>query len=280
MRFRALTWNPALYCTGHNPVLYEVTQASVCAPKVGLSSYIYIYFYSFFFACLLGSVLGGFGVEADSSCSFFLWRCTRRSECRRAEEKNGWLWSPRQQCVKIVSFYPPNLSCKKTQKVWRRFPPDFFSLVLSFCSLLLHLSPPRSAEHNPAFMHVSQTYTAWVINSSHCESETPGSRSSYSVSIHTENSRLAYYNRPAWLCSQQPEDGKPLLCALPLSLKNVFPPSLPDYAPSFLTHLCITFQWTCTSFLWSLKAKCFWNSTSTLGSGFLFSADFTQWTRL
>ncbi|XP_077452194.1 plexin-B2b [Stigmatopora argus] len=44
-------------------------------------------------------------------------RCTRRSECRRAEEKNGWLWSPRQQCVKIVSFYPPNLSCKKSQKV-------------------------------------------------------------------------------------------------------------------------------------------------------------------
>uniref|UniRef100_A0A8C4HT68 Plexin b2b n=1 Tax=Dicentrarchus labrax TaxID=13489 RepID=A0A8C4HT68_DICLA len=43
-------------------------------------------------------------------------RCTRRSECRRAEEKNGWLWSYRQQCVKIVSFYPPNLSCKKTQK--------------------------------------------------------------------------------------------------------------------------------------------------------------------
>ncbi|KAK5867082.1 hypothetical protein PBY51_011601 [Eleginops maclovinus] len=44
-------------------------------------------------------------------------RCTRRSACRRAEEKNGWLWSPKQQCVKIVSFYPPNLSCKKTQKV-------------------------------------------------------------------------------------------------------------------------------------------------------------------
>uniref|UniRef100_A0A667YBW2 Plexin b2b n=1 Tax=Myripristis murdjan TaxID=586833 RepID=A0A667YBW2_9TELE len=43
-------------------------------------------------------------------------RCTRRSECRRAEEKYGWLWSPRQQCVKIVSFYPPNLSCKKTQQ--------------------------------------------------------------------------------------------------------------------------------------------------------------------
>uniref|UniRef100_A0AAZ3SGQ5 Sema domain-containing protein n=1 Tax=Oncorhynchus tshawytscha TaxID=74940 RepID=A0AAZ3SGQ5_ONCTS len=44
-------------------------------------------------------------------------RCTRRSDCRRAEEKNGWLWSPKQQCVKIVSFNPPNLSCKKTQQV-------------------------------------------------------------------------------------------------------------------------------------------------------------------
>uniref|UniRef100_A0AAY4E7U8 Sema domain-containing protein n=1 Tax=Denticeps clupeoides TaxID=299321 RepID=A0AAY4E7U8_9TELE len=44
-------------------------------------------------------------------------RCTRRSDCRRAEEKNGWLWSPNQQCVKIVSFHPPNLSCKKTQQV-------------------------------------------------------------------------------------------------------------------------------------------------------------------
>ncbi|KAM6937193.1 plexin-B2b [Xenentodon cancila] len=44
-------------------------------------------------------------------------RCTRRSECRRAEEKNGWLWSPSQQCVKIVSFYPPNLSSKKTSKI-------------------------------------------------------------------------------------------------------------------------------------------------------------------
>ncbi|XP_029009436.1 plexin-B2b [Betta splendens] len=49
-------------------------------------------------------------------------RCTRRSECRRAEEKNGWLWSPRQQCVKIVSFYPPNLSCKKTVKVKINIP--------------------------------------------------------------------------------------------------------------------------------------------------------------
>ncbi|XP_062403466.1 plexin-B2b [Sardina pilchardus] len=44
-------------------------------------------------------------------------RCTRRSGCHRAEEKNGWLWSPKQQCVKIVSFHPPNLSCTKTQQV-------------------------------------------------------------------------------------------------------------------------------------------------------------------
>ncbi|MED6289188.1 hypothetical protein CHARACLAT_000187 [Characodon lateralis] len=49
-------------------------------------------------------------------------RCTRRSECRRAEEKNGWLWSPRQQCVKIVSFYPSNLSCKKTDKIQINIP--------------------------------------------------------------------------------------------------------------------------------------------------------------
>uniref|UniRef100_A0A7N6B4U2 Sema domain-containing protein n=1 Tax=Anabas testudineus TaxID=64144 RepID=A0A7N6B4U2_ANATE len=48
--------------------------------------------------------------------------CTRRSECRRAEEKNGWLWSPKQQCVKIVSFFPANLSCKNTEKVKINIP--------------------------------------------------------------------------------------------------------------------------------------------------------------
>uniref|UniRef100_A0A8C4HUU0 Plexin b2b n=1 Tax=Dicentrarchus labrax TaxID=13489 RepID=A0A8C4HUU0_DICLA len=56
----------------------------------------------------------------------FCFLCTRRSECRRAEEKNGWLWSYRQQCVKIVSFYPPNLSCKKTQKVQSCFSSHSF----------------------------------------------------------------------------------------------------------------------------------------------------------
>uniref|UniRef100_A0A8C3G8I2 Plexin b2b n=1 Tax=Cyclopterus lumpus TaxID=8103 RepID=A0A8C3G8I2_CYCLU len=76
-------------------------------------------------------------------------RCTRRSECRRAEEKNGWLWSPRQQCVRIVSFYPPNLSCKKTQKVLRRFSISR-SLFVLCCSLRLS----RSAEVSR--MHVTQ----------------------------------------------------------------------------------------------------------------------------
>uniref|UniRef100_A0AAQ4PD71 Plexin b2b n=1 Tax=Gasterosteus aculeatus aculeatus TaxID=481459 RepID=A0AAQ4PD71_GASAC len=62
-------------------------------------------------------------------------RCTRRSECRRAEEKNGWLWSPKQQCVKIVSFYPANLSFKKTQKVQRRFSSHSLFVL---CRTLLH----------------------------------------------------------------------------------------------------------------------------------------------
>ncbi|KAJ8382804.1 hypothetical protein SKAU_G00035820 [Synaphobranchus kaupii] len=48
--------------------------------------------------------------------------CTRKAECGRAEEGNGWLWSPKQECVKIESFEPPNLSCRKTQKVKIRVP--------------------------------------------------------------------------------------------------------------------------------------------------------------
>uniref|UniRef100_A0A3Q1B8U4 Sema domain-containing protein n=1 Tax=Amphiprion ocellaris TaxID=80972 RepID=A0A3Q1B8U4_AMPOC len=67
-------------------------------------------------------------------------RCTRRSECRRAEEKNGWLWSPKQQCVKIVSFYPPNLSCKKTDKVQHCFTSHSFPQTLFFCSLFVSLA--------------------------------------------------------------------------------------------------------------------------------------------
>uniref|UniRef100_A0A8C9U8S0 Sema domain-containing protein n=1 Tax=Scleropages formosus TaxID=113540 RepID=A0A8C9U8S0_SCLFO len=47
----------------------------------------------------------------------FCCRCTRKSDCRKAEEEKHWLWSPQNQCVEITSFQPPNLSCKKMQKV-------------------------------------------------------------------------------------------------------------------------------------------------------------------
>ncbi|XP_029105345.1 plexin-B2-like [Scleropages formosus] len=43
--------------------------------------------------------------------------CTRKSDCRKAEEEKHWLWSPQNQCVEITSFQPPNLSCKKMQKI-------------------------------------------------------------------------------------------------------------------------------------------------------------------
>ncbi|XP_041833898.1 plexin-B2a [Melanotaenia boesemani] len=44
-------------------------------------------------------------------------KCTRKQDCSRPKEENTWLWSPDQQCVRIESFSPPNLSCKKTQQV-------------------------------------------------------------------------------------------------------------------------------------------------------------------
>ncbi|XP_045927672.1 plexin-B2a [Micropterus dolomieu] len=49
-------------------------------------------------------------------------KCTRKQECRRSTEENTWLWSPNQQCVRIQSFNPPNLSCKKTQQVEINIP--------------------------------------------------------------------------------------------------------------------------------------------------------------
>uniref|UniRef100_A0A7N8XJR3 Plexin b2b n=1 Tax=Mastacembelus armatus TaxID=205130 RepID=A0A7N8XJR3_9TELE len=90
-------------------------------------------------------------------------RCTRRSECRRAEEKNGWLWSPRQQCVKIVSFYPPSLSCKKTQKVQRCFSFHSFCSLSHFVSCISFFLS-HIAVHNPTYMHITQTCTDLVIN--------------------------------------------------------------------------------------------------------------------
>uniref|UniRef100_A0A672Z805 Plexin-B2-like n=1 Tax=Sphaeramia orbicularis TaxID=375764 RepID=A0A672Z805_9TELE len=92
-------------------------------------------------SCLTGQPL--FSVQ-DPYCGWCVLegRCTRRSECRRAEEKNGWLWSPRQQCLKIVSFYPPNLSCKKTQKVQPCFALHSFSFTFSLCSVQSSPPPP------------------------------------------------------------------------------------------------------------------------------------------
>uniref|UniRef100_A0A8C1IGB8 Plexin b2b n=1 Tax=Cyprinus carpio TaxID=7962 RepID=A0A8C1IGB8_CYPCA len=64
-------------------------------------------------ACHLKSDCQSCVAQRDPYCGWCVLegRCSRRSECSRAEEKNGWLWSPNQQCVKIVSFHPPNLSC-------------------------------------------------------------------------------------------------------------------------------------------------------------------------
>lgn len=139
----------------------------------------------------------GCAAQADGNFSSFVWRCTRRSECRRAEEKNGWLWSPKQQCVKIVSFSPSNLSCRKTGKVQLCL---FLTHTVSdfLCSLLLS---PFSLQYLTPL-----TCRDWVINWVHCESETSSSRSSSSVLIHPENSKLSYYNLRGWLS----EDGEPL----------------------------------------------------------------------
>uniref|UniRef100_A0A8C1IEX1 Plexin b2b n=1 Tax=Cyprinus carpio TaxID=7962 RepID=A0A8C1IEX1_CYPCA len=70
-------------------------------------------------ACHLKSDCQSCVAQRDPYCGWCVLegRCSRRSECSRAEEKNGWLWSPNQQCVKIVSFHPPNLSCLKSQQV-------------------------------------------------------------------------------------------------------------------------------------------------------------------
>uniref|UniRef100_A0A674N2N9 Plexin b2b n=1 Tax=Takifugu rubripes TaxID=31033 RepID=A0A674N2N9_TAKRU len=81
---------------------------------------------------------------ADPYCGWCVLegRCTRRSECRRAEEKNAWLWSPRKECVKIVSFYPPNLSRKKSKKVCPptlTHPPFILILIVLYEADLDHL---------------------------------------------------------------------------------------------------------------------------------------------
>uniref|UniRef100_A0A672I5P3 Plexin b2a n=1 Tax=Salarias fasciatus TaxID=181472 RepID=A0A672I5P3_SALFA len=49
-------------------------------------------------------------------------KCSRKQDCSRSEEDNTWLWSPRQQCVEIQAFDPPNLSCSRTQQVPKNVP--------------------------------------------------------------------------------------------------------------------------------------------------------------
>ncbi|XP_064175637.1 plexin-B2-like isoform X2 [Anguilla rostrata] len=44
-------------------------------------------------------------------------RCSRKRDCKGAAVQNGWLWSPGGHCVKIESFSPPSISCRKTQQV-------------------------------------------------------------------------------------------------------------------------------------------------------------------
>lgn len=126
--------------------------------------------------------------------------------------------------------------------------PSLFSASLSVYSC--------SAVHNPTYMHVTQTYTAWVINRFYCESETLCSGSSCIVLIQPENSKPAYYNRPSWLYSQ-PEDGEPLLCAFSLKLLFFFFPTLPDYfsVHPFLTHFCISISITFPRFSFSLSVS-------------------------
>uniref|UniRef100_A0A673HYR1 Plexin-B2-like n=1 Tax=Sinocyclocheilus rhinocerous TaxID=307959 RepID=A0A673HYR1_9TELE len=51
-------------------------------------------------------------------------RCTRKKDCRKGEGKNAWLWSPKQTCVTIESFEPPNISCKKTERTQVLNSPD------------------------------------------------------------------------------------------------------------------------------------------------------------
>ncbi|XP_050963134.1 plexin-B2a isoform X5 [Labeo rohita] len=41
-------------------------------------------------------------------------RCTRKKDCRKGAGENAWLWSPKQTCLTIQSFEPPNISWKKT----------------------------------------------------------------------------------------------------------------------------------------------------------------------
>ena len=61
-------------------------------------------------------------------------RCTRKLQCERSEEANTWLWSPAQRCVRIESFNPASISCKKTDQV-------SLYLFVSLCACVCVLVP-------------------------------------------------------------------------------------------------------------------------------------------
>uniref|UniRef100_A0AAX7SLN6 Sema domain-containing protein n=1 Tax=Astatotilapia calliptera TaxID=8154 RepID=A0AAX7SLN6_ASTCA len=129
-------------------------------------------------------------------------RCTRRSECRRAEEKNGWLWSPKQQCVKIVSFSPSNLSCRKTGKVQlclflTQTVSDFLcSLLLSLFSL--HANCPRFENPDPVLIPVGyKTRISFEgINLKHYQVNWPHSTPNMHLSSRERNTLFLFVDIP------------------------------------------------------------------------------------
>lgn len=157
-----------------------------------------------------------------SCLCWFILRCTRRSECKRAEEKNGWLWSPVQQCVKIASFSPPNLSREKRGSAVRLC--DGFLSSLCLCRRLKSI--------------------VWVTNCLHYVSETGTLILPFLYwSIH--KLKLSY-NFPPWLC-------------LHLSLKHfasplfivLYFPTFPMLFDQSICNLQLIFHLTC--FLFSLN---------------------------
>ncbi|XP_069483946.1 plexin-B2 [Ambystoma mexicanum] len=50
-------------------------------------------------------------------------KCTRKTDCARADEKNHWLWSPGNACMTIASFTVPSMSRKYLKQVTMTVSP-------------------------------------------------------------------------------------------------------------------------------------------------------------
>lgn len=72
-------------------------------------------------------------------------RCTRRSECPRAEEWGHWLWSRDQSCVTVTGAQPQNMSRRAQGEVLLTISP--FPVLIEDDELLCHFgdSTPHSA---------------------------------------------------------------------------------------------------------------------------------------